>query len=226
MINYKQLIATTLLSSVALSSAFAQDSKDFFIQLNVSGATALSSTAPSQYHSSDKITGSVGNTAAFGIEAGTQINQYFSSSLSFDYLPNFSNSGDSTWGSTKVGRFTTEGESVVTMLNLSANMGSLGRFTPYVTAGIGYAKNSFKIKGNIYSYNYNSSEASTNNFAYKLGLGTKISLTESFDLDFRYQFMDLGKYKTGSCKIGQQNFGSYKGDLRVSELMAGIAYKF
>lgn len=59
-----------------------------------------------------------------------------------------------------------------------------------------------------------------------LSLGTKISLTESFDLDFRYQFMDLGKYKTGSYKIGQQNFGSYKDNLRTSELMAGIAYKF
>ncbi|MGB4191940.1 MAG: outer membrane beta-barrel protein [Rickettsiales bacterium] len=226
MINYKQLIATTLLSSVALSSAFAQDSKDFFVQLNVGGVNSLSSTATSQYDPSSKTTGSAGTTSTIGIEAGTQINQYFSTNLSFDYLPNFCNSRDYKFDNVKVGSLTIEGESIVTMLNLSANIGSLGRFTPYVTAGIGYAKNTFKTRETVYSSNYYSSEDSTNNFAYKLGLGTKISLTESFDLDFRYQFMDLGKYKTGSYKIGQHNYGSYKGNLRTNELMAGIAYKF
>lgn len=72
------------------------------------------------------------------------------------------------------------------------------------------------------------------NLAYKVGVGSKYSLSSDFDLDFRYQYVDLGKFKTSQIKkgylngtyIGEMIAGSARGKLRAHEVLAGVSYKF
>ena len=69
-------------------------------------------------------------------------------------------------------------------------------------------------------------------FAYKLAVGTLVSLTEKLSMDINYQYVDLGKFKSG---VNFVNSGGGSGaliepfnggDIKTQELMVGLQYKF
>lgn len=88
--------------------------------------------------------------------------------------------------------------------------------TPYVGAGIGYAR----LKNNLDDSDGTSFAKSNNNFAWNVGVGFNYALTENLDIDVSYRFTDYGKVK-------------YKGQIdgftvkqRGNEFNFGIRYRF
>ena len=103
-------------------------------------------------------------------------------------------------------------------------------FTPYVTAGIGISRNAagnaierVTLDGvGLPEKTYKG--LTTNSFAYNAGLGSKVKLNESFDLDIAYKYVNLGKVKIANAS------NHYKAEkplkLKAHEFTLGVVYNF
>ncbi len=123
------------------------------------------------------------------------------------------------------------------MSNIYYDIAKINKFTPYITAGAGVAIN----RTNNYTQYLNSTEndpasllsyskGKKTHFTWKIGLGGKYQINQSFDLDLRYQYIDLGRFATG--KTASLNGGAYqdtnslKGKLNAHEALLGVTYNF
>lgn len=252
----KKIALAVVLSTTALS-AMAEESKDFYAQVNAGYALGMESKGSNKDLTTSKKF-KTGKSFSIGLEGGAQINEYLRAGLSFDYMPNFKVNFSSMNSSvTKVTPTAptpstdyfvgTIDQSVndpkVKSMNLMANLfvdaGNFSGFKPYAVVGLGFARNKASnvdikqvINGNNESYGASSnltgvtavktsktetySGKTKNNFAFKVGLGMKYAINEDFDVDVRYQYMNLGKAQFGS--------GTVK--VIANELMLGVAYKF
>jgi len=202
------MISTTALSAVA--------TEDYFVQFNGGYAHGMKSVKGSNSANSFN---STGKSALYGLEAGYKFNDNFRASLSFDYLPGFEASATTQPGVTAS---KTKVKSYALMLNGYYDIADFSGFTPYLTAGIGAARNktgSTSITGGTVS------GATKNSFAAKAGLGVKYDINSSFAVDLRYQFQYLGAFKTSSYTSTAGNI-TPQGTLRANELLLGVAYKF
>ena len=253
----KKIALAVVLSTTALS-AVAEESKDFYAQVNAGYAFGMKSKI---LNSSEKF--KTGKSFSIGLEAGAQINEYLRAGLSFDYMPDFkvnmsklngtrnNDSANITDGVT-TGKFKGNVEyafsnpkikSMNLMANLFIDAGNFSGFKPYAVVGLGLARNktsnfdlnrTYKTGGTftpeagisgVTIKDLNSSDQmkgkTKNNFAFKVGLGFKYAINEDFDVDVRYQYLDLGKAEW-------KNAAGEKLTARVTanQLMLGVAYKF
>ncbi len=104
------------------------------------------------------------------------------------------------------------------MLNAYFDFPEIGRFQPYVGAGVGVSYNDADSV-NVGAIRLDG-DTSTD-FAWQAGFGTGISIVPGVALDLGYRFVDLGEVKTRS--VGGVGVS---GDLRAHELMAGIRVGF
>lgn len=224
----KKLALAVMLSSTALSAFAVEDAgKDFYAQLNTGYAFGMDSNK-SNTDSNFKKTG---KSFDVGLEAGAKVNEYFRLGLSFNYMPKFSAKGLSfkgintatidNVGSVKI-------TSMSAMLNAFIDAGDFNGFKPYLVVGAGVAKN--KTKNTSFTDSAGVSQTingdSKTNFAYKVGLGTKYAINEDFDIDVRYQYVDLGKFQTKKTTSNGVAYSAATGKLRANEVMVGVAYKF
>ena len=238
----KKIILTLALSSVSLAG-FAQEevadnTKDLYIQLNAGYARGFK---PGANFGSN----SLKRTGLYGIEFGANVYEHLRASLSFEYMPNFSGSYIYNGNASSSVNYATNNnfkvKSYVAMANLYYDIGEYNRFTPYFMMGVGMSKNkTSQVNGNGATTNSDPNQnittstpgAAQTNFAYKLGFGTRYELTKAFSLDLRYQFSDLGKFKTGALQIwnvsGTPGYqaASNSGKLRAHGLTMGVVYKF
>ncbi len=89
-------------------------------------------------------------------------------------------------------------------------------FTPYVGAGLGYAR----LKNNLDDSDGTSFAKSSNNFAWNASVGFNYALTANLDIDVSYRFTDYGKVK----HTGQIN--GFTAKQRGNEFNLGIRYRF
>ena len=104
--------------------------------------------------------------------------------------------------------------------------------TPYIGGGIGLARNDMGVTTvSVSGENFTSIEGkNVTEFAWKLGAGANLNLTEKCSLDLNYQFVDLGKFKSGTL-LSNSMFGTdmqkpFEGNYRTNELTIGLRYKF
>jgi opacity protein-like surface antigen len=219
------LLSTTMLSGIAIAEDTANTDKKYYTQLNLGASVSSSSTAKVK----------VGNTTytakgnlplgLVGLEGGVKLNDNFRVGLGLDYRPGLVTGKVKTNG-TKEG--TLKFKSFSAMVNAYYDITKINSFTPYITIGAGVAKNETNVSptnGGLYV-----AKKTTTNFAYKVGLGSKVAMGNSFDLDLRYQYVDSGKIKFSNTAtqngVSQpvQNIKSFK--LRSHEVLVGLAYKF
>ena len=102
--------------------------------------------------------------------------------------------------------------------------------TPYIGGGIGLARNDMGVTTvSVSGENFTSMIEGKNvtEFAWKLGAGANLNLTEKCSLDLNYQFVDLGKFKSGLVSNTMINlYKPFEGDYRTNELTIGLRYKF
>lgn len=184
---------------------------------------------------------SLGSSKIYSIALGHQFTDNFRADISLDYKPDFVNeyniSAESKSFSSKIGI-----KSYTSMVNLYYDFFNKKGFTPYATLGIGASSNktinaqdysSAVIEEDYYLVNGFRQNKSTISFAWKIGLGTKYVLSEMLEVDFRYQFSDLGKFKTSSLnntynngKLIESSYKPLHGNIKSHDFLLGIIYKF
>ena len=114
----------------------------------------------------------------------------------------------------------TKSQSLMANMYFDFNTGTA--FTPYIGAGLGYARLKNTISGDIsgqikYS---NSISKSSNNFAWNVGAGVSYAVNRDVDIDLSYRYADYGdvkhSYEGESLKVKQ----------RGNEFNLGVRFNF
>ena len=103
--------------------------------------------------------------------------------------------------------------------------------TPYLGGGLGISRNKLAKQDDIRSgvdSNLDLSGSTSSEFAYKLAVGSLISLTEQLSLDVNYQYVNLGEFEGGNELTDNPPIvrGINGGDIKTQELMVGLQYTF
>ena len=116
------------------------------------------------------------------------------------------------------------------MLNAYYDFRNDSAFTPWVSAGIGYARIHQKTTS-ISTWGYDGSSgreslsrsASADNFAWSLGAGVRYDVTPDIALDLSYRYLDAGDARVSY----KDEWGDkYKSDVKSHDIMFGVTYKF
>lgn len=102
-------------------------------------------------------------------------------------------------------------------------------FTPYAGFGLGMSTLSGEIK---YSVNGTTVDTSlkerSDNFAWNVGLGVGIRLTDVMTLDVGYRYVDPGKFKArDAARTAQESYSLQRSrDLTVHQALLGLRFTF
>ena len=105
--------------------------------------------------------------------------------------------------------------------------------TPYLGGGLGISRNDMgTVTDSTGLFTQTTDGKKVSQFAYKLAAGTLVSLSEKLSLDINYQYVDLGKFKSGVNFVNTlggngaliEPFNG--GEIKTQELMVGLQYKF
>jgi opacity protein-like surface antigen len=129
----------------------------------------------------------------YNLLAGYKVNEYFRAEANGQYR------GLKYSGNDATGTYNQKINNYSLFLNGYVDIPTNTVFTPYVTAGLGYAHN---ISGTLFgrdnapAANFDAPGKSTSNFAWNIGFGSKMKIYENVDLALDYRFVDLGKVGT------------------------------
>jgi len=164
-------------SLIALStSAFAADASNTYLRLDLGAAKPTFK---------DKVGGANSKVKSkfkpmYNVGVGYKFNDMFRSDLNVQYQSNKATKGNTAIKNTT---FKTLG----VMLNGYVDFKNDSMFTPYVTAGVGIARNKANAKTATVT---NKSHTA---LAWNVGLGSKVNVATNVDLDFSYKYAQLGK---------------------------------
>jgi len=108
--------------------------------------------------------------------------------------------------------------SIVGLLNGYADLGSWYGITPYVGAGVGFARNTMSGLSDVSVISFAGQPTTSSggyaddhsrwNFAWALMAGLSFDVTQNLKLDLGYRYLDLGKFASGSmhCLNGAGGF--------------------
>ena len=120
-------------------------------------------------------------------------------------------------------------QSYTLMMNVYKDLGTYGRMTPYVGAGIGAAYNQLddvSFTGNYFLPNHIHGENELS-FAWSLMAGVGYQVSDRAVLDFGYRYIDLGSAHSGNGdSAGQYNPRVNIDDLTAHEFKIGLRYAF
>jgi len=157
--------------------------------------------------------GSVANAALMGGGIGYRLSEKFRSDVTFSYRPDASVTTTTAAGNTT----TSEVNGLSIMANGYWDITKLDQVTPYVGAGLGYARLSTSTQlttGGI----ANEAGASKANVAWALMLGGTIDINPEIAVDIGYRFINLGRFK----QVSSTTYDA----LQVHEARAGVRYSF
>ncbi len=170
-------------------------------------------------------------SATFNIHAGYKINKYFRADLNtqyrrFRYDPTSTSSmgGGTISYNQKVNNYSL-------FVNGYADLPNKTRFTPYVTVGVGYSHNEGKdltVRSSAVPVaSFTSSGNSNGDFAWNIGIGSRIKIDDLLDLDLSYRYLDLGKVKVNATKNGAgMDIPAASQDLKVHQVLFNLNYHF
>jgi opacity protein-like surface antigen len=167
----------------------------------------------------------------FDVGVGYQFNSWFRSDVTLEYrdggafqsLYVLNNPGAATGDVSQYANFYRGNvASWIAMVNGYVDLGTWSGITPYVGAGVGYARNTLygltDTGENTTVGGISSSAAggyfangSTNNFAWALMTGLDFNVTQNLKLELGYRYLNLGTYASGasSCLNGTGAGGGF-----------------
>jgi|GEM_PF-2701406 len=232
--RYKLLI-TSLITLLGFSAIAAEENPYYF----EFGFGRSNGYVP---YTGELPSGRYSGASVASVALGKQFNERVAFDVELSYRGEYTNNDDDT--NTAAGIL--YGRASITSLSAMLNgyffyYDKLPDFRPYVTGGAGLAYNktgSMTLSGiskkTKQPYSYVNEGDTTTSFAWKLGTGAKYKLDNRFEIDLRYQYVDLGSAKLGNLDSSYRN-GQYTGSnyaatksnrLSSHEIIAGIAYKF
>lgn len=134
----------------------------------------------------------------YGVGAGYIFNKNVRTDLIFTARTNYKFSYDGNYNGDNINASQQISSSTL-MANTYYNVPVNDTFSPYVNVGLGVSR----ISMGDYSSDYNSGEFTyfigsnkIYNFAWNIGFGAQVKLTNDFSVDTFFRFIDLGKTKT------------------------------
>ena len=183
---------------------------------------------------------SLDNSAYFGLGAGYRLNENFRTDLNIGYMNEFKLS-KSFKGSNGGDTFKQKINSMSVILNAYYDICDYNNFIPYVTAGIGGARNKTKkatevftnADGSAVTQTLTQAGKSKTNFAWNVGLGVMYKFQDNFYVDLGYKYNDLGDLETKKMAVSQTAAGvqgnttsAFKSKLKVHNITLGVIYAF
>lgn len=123
-------------------------------------------------------------------------------------------------------------KSTSVMLNGYYDINYFNTVTPYLSTGVGIARNNsgkLEITESDMITTYN--KKITNNFTWQVGAGAVIKINDLFNVDLSYKYIDLGEVKTtqGLSVLYGININdpqAAKAKLKAQEITAGLRFNF
>ncbi|WP_068087152.1 outer membrane protein [Polycladidibacter stylochi] len=117
---------------------------------------------------------------------------------------------------------------VASLVNIYADLGNYGGFTPYVGAGLGAA---YVRTADVLAHNSDNSEVRARgagkwNFAYALMAGTSYEIDQAWSVDAGYQYLALGSGETEAYTLDGQQTRMQLKNLNTHNVRLGLRYQF
>ncbi|MEY0177709.1 outer membrane protein [Providencia rettgeri] len=250
----RKLIALSVISSIGLTSflANATDGEKngiyvtgkmgaSIIQMSGQHITETFSDFPEgneKYNGDNHRTGVFGGGVALGYDFSNKFNVPIRAELDFTARGKANSKYNLEKEVDQYGSYTNDAKNQIKLNTLMVNayydFKNESSFTPYLSAGLGYASVNQKTTlsdSYIHATNpaYNDSESNSrshtsNNFAWSIGAGVKYAMNDNFDLDFSYRYLDAGKASVSYNENGYNLESKVK--VKTNDLMLGVTYKF
>ena len=180
----------------------------------------------------------LGTGHAFGFSVGKRINNNFRLELEFsqrdelEYDAKFTSEPEVSNGLRDKADIDTKSVFINGFYDFQPFIINSSSVTPYLGGGIGFSRNDLGtvtetgVGGTVFIDGDKLSQ-----FAYKFAAGTLVSLTKKLSIDVNYQYVDLGRFKSGK----NYSFNAIRdaltkehngGEIKTQELMIGLQYKF
>jgi opacity protein-like surface antigen len=216
-------ISTFLSTTVALAGT-DQINKDYYIRGDI-GQSWAKKLDKNDTYINDKLK----KSNIYSIGAG----KYFTENLRADIDLSFRNYklNDNIDGTTRTEKI----KSTTLMVNGYYDIYNFGPITPYISAGIGIARNkagTLNVNNPTLAVNTSYNSKTINNFAWQIGAGASIKATEQVDFDLDYKFINMGKIQPGQGVAVDYSDNSSssaepgKSKLRAHEVTIGARYNF
>lgn len=187
---------------------------------------------------------SLGNSAVYGASLGYRFDDHLRADFGVDFRNGFENEFSVNSKTTDrdgdlvsyVDTQTTKVKSVSAMFNAYYDIATINNITPYVMLGAGVARNQTTSNTGVFSsysdgspnFQYSFSNGTHCNFAWKIGAGAQYQLNNKASLDLHYQYVNLGKFRTGNILTTASRKSVHpnlEGKIQSHEIMLGLAYK-
>ena len=224
---YSFALAAALLAVALYSPAEAADDSHmlpgFYGRLDTGGS--FSTSANKNFGDND-----AGSAGIIGAGLGYRFNENLRTDLTLGYRTGYSaHNSTVVFGNTLSGH--ADLNSFDALANVYYDIGKYGAFTPYVGGGIGFASNNVDTAQVTYIGNSASiNSASETSFAWQLGFGTAVELTDTLALDVGYRYFDGGEFQTGTTVTALGGSATLphgvQGELHAHEIQAGLRWRF
>lgn len=157
---------------------------------------------------------------------GARFNSNLRAELEYTYMDDTHNSG--SYGHNISGfsiptNYDIESKIQAVMINAYYDFKTNTRFTPYVSAGIGYAR--IKETASVANqYAAETASDSENNLAWSLGFGTSYQVSDNIEAELGYRYTDYGDKKGSEVRGYYQSAASR--DYAAHEIILGVRYAF
>ncbi len=185
------------------------------------------------------------SSAVYGAGIGYRFDDHLRADFGIDFRNGFENqfavNSKTTDGDGDLVSYTdtqtTKVKSISAMFNAYYDIATINNITPYVMLGAGVARNQTTSNTGVFSAysdgspnsHYSFSNGTHCNFAWKLGAGAQYQLNNKASVDLHYQYVNLGKFRTGNImttasgrKFVRSNL---EGKIQSHEVVLGLAYK-
>jgi len=241
-------VAAAAIAFYAMPSA-AQQMSGFYVRGDLGGAfgqdTTFKDTNPSASNAvlgNFTVPSSTGNSVIFGGGVGYHFSPIIRADVTLDYLPSLRASGHIT-PLPVTAPIAGNVDSLVALVNGYVDVNGLmpntfGLFQPYLTAGIGFSRNSLgATSGGLtvggVGVTYGVSGNTNTDLAWAVGAGVGYPVTQNLTVDFGYKYLSLGEMRTGTTAtasaagiIASGTVTQAKADLYVHTITLGVRYGF
>ena len=215
---FKVLLAT-MVGSLGAATALAEQAA------SGSGFYTRFDTGPSFSDGSGGTLGTdLGTAGIAGVGLGYRFSPNFRSDFTLGYRGGYSIGGTSGPGFNVGG---TDASALTGMVNGYVDLGTYGRFTPYIGAGLGFSRNEIDtIRGNVGGTVLQLQGDDHTGFAWQTSAGTAVDLGRGLALDLGYRYADLGLVRTHAGNLGAVGLDAADGHLRGHEVQLGLRYQY
>jgi len=173
---------------------------------------------------------SPGSSFLFGGGVGYRFTPVLRADVTLDYMPQFNAHGTNSTGSASV-TFNTFVGLVNGYVDLNGLMpNAFGSFQPYLTAGVGFSRNSMgTAAGRAFGVSGTQSGATNTDLAWSIGAGVAYPINQNLTFDVGYKYLDLGELRTGSTNTAggvTTTSTVQKADLQAHVVTAGLRWAF